>query len=80
MKEMQDVVDDILERYPQIELYLKNRHMKSITDLMTDAKGDAKKEAVELNIEELRAAFSQVDSQMKNLPATAQVPVHSWGS
>ncbi|XP_057544144.1 external alternative NAD(P)H-ubiquinone oxidoreductase B2, mitochondrial-like [Amaranthus tricolor] len=73
VKEMQDVVDDILERYPQIELYLKNRHMKSITDLMTDAKGDAKKEAVELNIEELRAAFSQVDSQMKNLPATAQV-------
>ncbi|KMT04491.1 hypothetical protein BVRB_8g181570 [Beta vulgaris subsp. vulgaris] len=73
VKEMHELVDDILERYPQIELYLKNRQMKSIVDLMTDAKGDAKKESVELNIEEFRKALSQVDSQMKNLPATAQV-------
>ncbi|KNA09990.1 hypothetical protein SOVF_147510 [Spinacia oleracea] len=73
VKEMQELVDDILERYPQIELYLKNRKMKSIVDLMTDAKKDTTKESVELNIEEFRSALSQVDSQMKNLPATAQV-------
>lgn len=74
---MQELVDDILERYPQIELYLKNRKMKSIVDLMTDAKKDTTKESVELNIEEFRSALSQVDSQMKNLPATAQVPPRS---
>lgn len=68
VKEMQEVVNDILERYPQIELYLKSRQMKSIVDLMKDAKQDA-----ELNIDEFRSALSQVDSQMKNLPATAQV-------
>lgn len=73
VKEMQEVVDDILERYPQIELYLKYKQLKSVIDLMKDAKEDANKENIELNIEELRSAFSQVDSQMKNLPATAQV-------
>ncbi|KAJ8434899.1 hypothetical protein Cgig2_003338 [Carnegiea gigantea] len=73
VKEMQEVLDDILERYPQIELYLKNRKMKSIVDLMKDAKGDKSKESIEVNVEEFRSALSQVDSQMKNLPATAQV-------
>ncbi|KAJ8434117.1 hypothetical protein Cgig2_024235 [Carnegiea gigantea] len=73
VKEMQAVVDDILERYPQIELYLKSRQMKSIVDLMKDAKEDAKKESIELDIEEFKSALSEVDSQMKNLPATAQV-------
>ncbi|XP_021726335.1 external alternative NAD(P)H-ubiquinone oxidoreductase B2, mitochondrial-like [Chenopodium quinoa] len=73
VKEMQELVDDILERYPQIELYLKNRKLKSIVDLMKEAKGDATKESIELNIEEFRSALSQADSQMKNLPATAQV-------
>ncbi|XP_074272136.1 external alternative NAD(P)H-ubiquinone oxidoreductase B2, mitochondrial [Silene latifolia] len=73
VKEMQEVVKDVLERYPQIEIYLKNKKMKSIVDLMKDTKGDAKKEAVELNIEEFRSALSEVDTQMKNLPPTAQV-------
>ncbi|KAK9714767.1 hypothetical protein RND81_06G118400 [Saponaria officinalis] len=73
VKEMQEVINDVIERYPQIELYLKSKQMKSIVDLMRDSKGDAKKESVELNIEEFRSALSQVDTQMKNLPATAQV-------
>ncbi|KAE8689500.1 External alternative NAD(P)H-ubiquinone oxidoreductase B1 [Hibiscus syriacus] len=38
-----------------------------------EANGDAAKESMELNIEEFKAALSEVDSQMKNLPATAQV-------
>ncbi|GAB4831110.1 External alternative NAD(P)H-ubiquinone oxidoreductase B2, mitochondrial [Ancistrocladus abbreviatus] len=73
VKEMQDVIDDIVERYPQVELYLKNMQMKSISDLLVDAKGDKSKESVELNIEEFKSALCKVDSQMKNLPATAQV-------
>ncbi|GAB4826861.1 External alternative NAD(P)H-ubiquinone oxidoreductase B2, mitochondrial [Ancistrocladus abbreviatus] len=73
VKEMQDAIDDIVERYPQVELYLKNMQMKSIADLLMDAKGDKSKESIELNIEEFKSALSKVDSQMKNLPATAQV-------
>ncbi|KAA8515379.1 hypothetical protein F0562_019010 [Nyssa sinensis] len=73
VKEFQEVIDDILERYPQVELYLKNKQMRDIVDLLTDSKGDVAKESIELNIEEFKSALSQVDSQMKNLPATAQV-------
>ncbi|CAL5411149.1 unnamed protein product [Camellia sinensis] len=73
VKEFQEVIDDICQRYPQVELYLKNKQMGSIVDLLKEAKGDVAKESIELGIEELKKLFSQVDSQMKNLPATAQV-------
>ena len=56
-----------------MELYLKNNKMRDIVDLLKMAKGDVAKEAIELNIEEFKKALSEVDSQMKNLPATAQV-------
>ncbi|GER31655.1 external alternative NAD(P)H-ubiquinoneoxidoreductase B2 [Striga asiatica] len=73
VKEFQEVLDDICERYPQVGLYLKNRRMSSLVDLLKESKGDAVKESVEVNLEEFKLALSQVDSQMKNLPATAQV-------
>lgn len=73
VKEFQEALDDICERYPQVELYLKNNRMRSLVDLLKDSKGDVAKESIELNIEEFKLALSQVDSQMKNLPATAQV-------
>lgn len=73
VKEFQEVIADICERYPQVELYLKNKQMGDIIDLLREAKGDVAKESIELNIEEFKSALSQVDSQMKNLPATAQV-------
>ncbi|KAJ0704654.1 putative NADH:ubiquinone reductase (non-electrogenic) [Helianthus annuus] len=47
--------------------------MSSLVDLLKESKGDVAKEAIELNVEEFKSALSQVDSQMKNLPATAQV-------
>lgn len=47
--------------------------MSSLVDLLKESKGDVAKESIELNIEEFKSALSQVDSQMKNLPATAQV-------
>lgn len=47
--------------------------MRNIANLLKDAKGDAAKESIELNIEDFKSALSKVDSQMKNLPATAQV-------
>ncbi|KAL0328823.1 UNVERIFIED_CONTAM: External alternative NAD(P)H-ubiquinone oxidoreductase B2, mitochondrial [Sesamum calycinum] len=63
----------IYERYPQVALYLKNKRMRTLVDLLKDSKGDTVKESVEVNLEEFKSALSQVDSQMKNLPATAQV-------
>lgn len=72
-KEFQEVLSDICERYPQVELYLKNNHMSSLVDLLKEEKGDDVKESVEIDIEEFKSALSKMDSQMKNLPATAQV-------
>ena len=75
VKEIQDVLDDIYVRYPQVQLYLKSKQMNGIADLVRSAKGDAEKESVELNIEEFKKALSLVDSQVKFLPATAQVVI-----
>ncbi|CAI9087621.1 OLC1v1021736C1 [Oldenlandia corymbosa var. corymbosa] len=72
VKEFQEVLKDICERYPQLELYLKNKQMHSLVDLLKASKGDIK-ESVEVDIEEFKSALSQVDMLMKNLPATAQV-------
>lgn len=70
MEEFQAVVEDILERYPQVELYLKSKHLPHVTDLLKDAEGN---ERPEVDYEEFKAALSLVDSQTKSLPATAQV-------
>nr|BAM13876.1 type II NAD(P)H dehydrogenase [Arum maculatum] len=73
VKEINDVLGDICERYPQVELYLKSKQMKSLVDLLKESEGNAKKETMELNIEQFKKALENVDSQVKNLPATAQV-------
>lgn len=73
VKEIKDVLDDICIRYPQVELYLKSKQMSDIVDLLKDSKGNAAKESVELNIEEFKKVLADVDSQVKTLPATAQV-------
>ena len=72
-KEIKDVLDDICERYPQVELYLKSKQMKNFVDLLRDAEGSLLKESKELDIEEFKKALAHVDSQVKMLPATAQV-------
>lgn len=76
VKEFQEVMNDICVRYPQVEQYLKSKQMRNVADLLKEARGDVKKETIELNIEELKTALSKVDSQMKFLPATAQVHVN----
>ncbi|XP_051135607.1 external alternative NAD(P)H-ubiquinone oxidoreductase B2, mitochondrial-like isoform X2 [Andrographis paniculata] len=73
VKEFQEVLDDICERYPQVELYLKNKQLYNLVDLLKDSRGDSVKESVEVNLDEFKLVLSQVDSKMKNLPATAQV-------
>ncbi|XP_073008528.1 external alternative NAD(P)H-ubiquinone oxidoreductase B2, mitochondrial-like isoform X1 [Typha latifolia] len=73
LKEIQDVLEDICIRYPQVELYLKSNQMSGIVDLLKGAEGDVQKESIELDIEEFKKALANVDSQVKSLPATAQV-------
>lgn len=69
-EEFKDVVEDILVRYPQVELYLKSNHLPDVTYLLKDADGNERKE---VNYEEFKSALCLVDSQTKSLPATAQV-------
>ncbi|GKA55412.1 external alternative NAD(P)H-ubiquinone oxidoreductase B1, mitochondrial-like protein [Tanacetum coccineum] len=70
VEEFQDIIDDILIRYPQVELHLRDKHLACVTDLLRDPEGNARKE---VDIEGFKLALSQVDLQMKSLPATAQV-------
>ena len=71
LRDFQEVVDDICERYPQVGLYLKKRQMRDIAHLLKSSQGE--KQGTELDIAFFKSALSEVDSQMKNLPATAQV-------
>ncbi|XP_047079519.1 external alternative NAD(P)H-ubiquinone oxidoreductase B2, mitochondrial-like [Lolium rigidum] len=73
VKEIQDILEDIYVRYPQVKLYMKSKQMNGIADLVKAGNGDTEKQSVELSIEEFKKALSLVDSQVKNLPATAQV-------
>ncbi|GAU41587.1 hypothetical protein TSUD_271960, partial [Trifolium subterraneum] len=70
LKEFQNVVDDIIERYPQVDIYLKKNQMKDMATLLNKAQESP---ATTVDIEYFKQAVSKVDSQMKNLPATAQV-------
>ena len=66
-------MDDIILRYPQFELYLKRKHL-DLSTLWRDSQGNERKD---IDIEEFKLALSHADSQMKSLPATAQVCIIS---
>ncbi|CAK7349937.1 unnamed protein product [Dovyalis caffra] len=70
LKDFKEVVSHICERYPQVELYLQKNKLKSFDALLKNAQGNDKKE---IDIETFKKALSEVDSQMKSLPPTAQV-------
>ncbi|KAG9452769.1 hypothetical protein H6P81_005673 [Aristolochia fimbriata] len=69
--EVKDVVTGITERYPQMEIYMKQKQVTDLVDLLYGPNGKNGKK--ELNIEEFKAALAEVDSKWKLLPATAQV-------
>ncbi|KAK2985935.1 hypothetical protein RJ640_008151 [Escallonia rubra] len=73
VEDFREVIKDICERYPQVELYLKRKQLKNFVELLKGSQGDVEKQLVELDIEKFKMALSEVDSQMKSLPATAQV-------
>ncbi|KAF5746000.1 NADH dehydrogenase putative isoform 1 [Tripterygium wilfordii] len=68
--EFKDVIDDIIERYPQVDVFLNKMHLSDVADLLKDPQGNYREE---VDIEEFKLALSHVDSQMTSLPATAQV-------
>ncbi|XP_050205756.1 external alternative NAD(P)H-ubiquinone oxidoreductase B2, mitochondrial-like [Mercurialis annua] len=70
LQDFKEVVDHICERYPQVNLYLQKNKLKKFENLLDDSQGDNKKQ---IDIETFKKALSEVDKQMKNLPATAQV-------
>ncbi|KAG6751329.1 hypothetical protein POTOM_045862 [Populus tomentosa] len=70
LKDFKEVVRHICERYPQVELYLQKNKLKSFDALLKNVQGDDKKQ---IDIETFKKALSEVDSQMKSLPPTAQV-------
>lgn len=50
--------------------HLKSKHLRNATDLLKDPEGNEK---IEVDIEGFKFVLSQVDLQLKSLPATAQV-------
>ncbi|KAL7216094.1 hypothetical protein ACSBR1_028104 [Camellia fascicularis] len=71
LADFNDVIKDICERYPQVEIYLKKKQLKNFVDILKNYQGNGQKEIIDIEL--FKAALSEVDAQMKSLPATAQV-------
>ncbi|KAF5801390.1 putative NADH:ubiquinone reductase (non-electrogenic) [Helianthus annuus] len=72
VEDFSEVINDIIERYPQVELHLKSQKLKSFVQLLQSKQDGSAKQAT-MDIEKFKAALSEVDSKMKSLPPTAQV-------
>ena len=72
-KEFRDAIELLRSRYPQIDIYLQRQHMKDVVRIIDNNSGSEDKSEVLLDIEEFKKSLVKVDSQMKALPATAQV-------
>ncbi|CAI0550065.1 unnamed protein product [Linum tenue] len=68
--DFKEFVKDIYERYPQVRKYLEKNKLKNFESLLRNAQGDSQKK---IDIEALKKALSEVDSQVSFLPPTAQV-------
>ncbi|KAL8497468.1 hypothetical protein ACS0TY_020971 [Phlomoides rotata] len=66
--DFKEVINDITVRYPQVKVHLQKKQLSNFFQLLQSAQGDD-----ELDIEKFKLALSEVDSQMKLLPPTAQV-------
>ncbi|KAJ0630775.1 putative NADH:ubiquinone reductase (non-electrogenic) [Helianthus annuus] len=68
-----EVINNIIERYPQVELHLKSKKLKNFVELLQSNQDDAAKKATQLDIEKFKKALFEVDTKMKSLPPTAHV-------
>ncbi|XP_071710087.1 external alternative NAD(P)H-ubiquinone oxidoreductase B2, mitochondrial-like [Rutidosis leptorrhynchoides] len=73
VEDFTEVINDITERYPQVELHLKSKKLKNFVQLLKSQQDEAAKKSTQLDIEKFKAALSEVDTKMKSLPPTAQV-------
>ncbi|KAL8201522.1 hypothetical protein R6Q57_012861 [Mikania cordata] len=73
VEDFTEVINDIIERYPQVELHLKSKKLKNFVQLLQNNQDDTSKQKNQLDIERFKSALSAVDSKMKTLPPTAQV-------
>ncbi|XP_047336428.1 external alternative NAD(P)H-ubiquinone oxidoreductase B2, mitochondrial-like [Impatiens glandulifera] len=71
LNDFKDVIKDICERYPQVEIHMKEKQLKGFTALLQNSQSNSKNEVIDIEL--FKNALSEVDTQMKNLPATAQV-------
>lgn len=76
VSDFKTIMKDICERYPQVEIYLKKKQLKSFDQLLKNGNGNEE----EIDIEKFKLALSEVDIQMKNLPATAQVNFRKYST
>ncbi|KAH9535801.1 hypothetical protein CY35_17G072800 [Sphagnum magellanicum] len=72
-EEFVETIEKVRQRYPQIDIYMERQHMKGVLGLLSDATKDGGHSAVQLDIQNFKQAIAKVDSQMKSMPATAQV-------
>nr|GEZ14997.1 external alternative NAD(P)H-ubiquinone oxidoreductase B2, mitochondrial-like [Tanacetum cinerariifolium] len=70
VEDFKEVINDIIERYPQIALHLKSKKLKNFFQLLKSNQDGASKQ---IDIEKFKSALSEVDTKMKSLPPTAQV-------
>lgn len=76
VSDFKTIMLDICERYPQVEIYLKKQQLKSFDQLLKNRNGNDEV----IDIEKFKLALSEVDIQMKNLPATAQVNFRKYST
>ncbi|CAH1414520.1 external alternative NAD(P)H-ubiquinone oxidoreductase B3, mitochondrial [Lactuca sativa] len=72
VEDFNEVIKDIIERYPQVEIHLKSKKLKNFVQLLETHQGESAKQTT-LDIEKFKSALSEVDTKMKSLPPTAQV-------
>ncbi|CAN1231801.1 External alternative NAD(P)H-ubiquinone oxidoreductase B3, mitochondrial [Linum perenne] len=69
--DFKEFIHDICERYPQVRRYMEKNKLRNFEALLKNATQSLEKKA--LDIESLKNALSEADSQVTMLPPTAQV-------
>ncbi|CAN0914850.1 External alternative NAD(P)H-ubiquinone oxidoreductase B4, mitochondrial, partial [Linum grandiflorum] len=69
--DFKEFINDIYERYPQVKKYMEKNKLKNFEALLKNANQELDKKTID--IEALKKALSEADSQVSFLPPTAQV-------
>lgn len=61
VEEFVEVMEQVRQRYPQIDIYMERQHMKGVLGLLADAVKDGHQASVQLDIEHFKQAISKVN-------------------